>query len=522
MEELRLFERVVSHWPAFAPALEGSMCSVVRIIQTALAGQCKMAKGPALPDAASTVGSQGYGQYGSGPTTGAGAMVPEWPQGAGHQRSASAIPGPLSQGMQGGGGNFGIGPGGPRHQRSASSAASQFSNQQHGYSMGPLGTRAGPGAALYPPGRSHAAAGGPNAGNAAAHGNRAGGTGNQQPSQRLAVLLKEAVLLNSLKHLMVLVPSMEATISSWCGVGHGGPQGHHGPMPSSTMSSMAAGPAGAGPLGSAPGGAGIMQTGGGGPPSGPYSHGHHPLDIGVGMHFAQMVKELRTEYASAVSQCAGRMCDILRASGVTNIKVALSQPMANAVDGGASTGAPYGHHQVSSAAGHACVMRGERERPRGTRLQQDASGVSKQFVDIYILAGQCCHRPKAACGRADGTHRIRCVILSIPNYPCLCSSPCSRETVRTVWLHAGVHESLLAMRAALDGRVYIATGRALWDFLGKDLFEFVEGLQVWGNRNTFLLCRCPGGRGGACLMCMDECFDVPLNDIRLRPFQNAH
>ena len=35
-----------------------------------------------------------------------------------------------------------------------------------------------------------------------------------------------------------------------------------------------------------------------------------------------------------------------------------------------------------------------------------------------------------------------------------------------------------ALRAALDPRVFVATGRALWDCMGKDLFEFVHFLQV--------------------------------------------
>ena len=46
-----------------------------------------------------------------------------------------------------------------------------------------------------------------------------------------------------------------------------------------------------------------------------------------------------------------------------------------------------------------------------------------------------------------------------------------------------------ALRGALDGRVYVAVGRALWDYVGKDLYEFVEGLQVGGvsSRNFWKL-----------------------------------
>lgn len=33
------------------------------------------------------------------------------------------------------------------------------------------------------------------------------------------------------------------------------------------------------------------------------------------------------------------------------------------------------------------------------------------------------------------------------------------------------------MWGALDVRVFVAAGRALWDYVGKDLWEFVEALQ---------------------------------------------
>ena len=45
------------------------------------------------------------------------------------------------------------------------------------------------------------------------------------------------------------------------------------------------------------------------------------------MVYAQVVKELRTEYAAAVALAAGRLSDILRASPPTNIKMALTMPM---------------------------------------------------------------------------------------------------------------------------------------------------------------------------------------------------
>jgi hypothetical protein len=41
------------------------------------------------------------------------------------------------------------------------------------------------------------------------------------------------------------------------------------------------------------------------------------------------------------------------------------------------------------------------------------------------------------------------------------------------------------LAAALDSRVFVAMGRGLWDFVGRDLLKFVENLQVRGR-----------GRGG--------------------------
>ena len=43
---------------------------------------------------------------------------------------------------------------------------------------------------------------------------------------------------------------------------------------------------------------------------------------------------------------------------------------------------------------------------------------------------------------------------------------------------AGIQDALTALKGALDARVFVATGRALWDYVGKDLYEFVESLTV--------------------------------------------
>jgi hypothetical protein len=39
-------------------------------------------------------------------------------------------------------------------------------------------------------------------------------------------------------------------------------------------------------------------------------------------------------------------------------------------------------------------------------------------------------------------------------------------------------ELMANLASALDSRVFVATGRGLWDFVGRDLLNFVENLQV--------------------------------------------
>ena len=42
-------------------------------------------------------------------------------------------------------------------------------------------------------------------------------------------------------------------------------------------------------------------------------------------------------------------------------------------------------------------------------------------------------------------------------------------------------DTLNNMRSGLDPRVFVALGRAMWDYVGKDLYEFVMDLQVGGR-----------------------------------------
>ena len=40
-----------------------------------------------------------------------------------------------------------------------------------------------------------------------------------------------------------------------------------------------------------------------------------------------------------------------------------------------------------------------------------------------------------------------------------------------------MEEVVLGLTRTLDGRVYVALGRGLWDFTAKDIFDYVESLQ---------------------------------------------
>lgn len=112
---------------------------------------------------------------------------------------------------------------------------------------------------------------------------------------------------------------------------------------------------------------------------------------------AQVVKELRTEYSSAVASTCQRMSAALSANPATSIYTLLNQAKV-----------------ASAQAG-----------PNMTPMQQHAMIES----------------------------------LSHGMFACL-------------------NEVLCNLAAALDSRVFVATGRGLWDFIGRDLLGFVENLQV--------------------------------------------
>lgn len=45
-----------------------------------------------------------------------------------------------------------------------------------------------------------------------------------------------------------------------------------------------------------------------------------------------------------------------------------------------------------------------------------------------------------------------------------------------------MEEVILGLTRTLDGRVYVALGRGLWDFTAKEIFDYVESLQE-GHEN---------------------------------------
>ncbi|GFR42334.1 hypothetical protein Agub_g3242 [Astrephomene gubernaculifera] len=309
--ELMLYERVVKNWSLFGPHLEAALCDVLRTVQGSLNRICAGASNTAMTQQ-------------PGPMAAGGS--PNTHTIAGHRRMPTAPSASPSMG-------FG-GPATGMHGRNLSNLP---------YGAGGPG-RGSPGVPMVPqyPG--------------------AGMAGGALLGGRNAVLLKEAVLLNSLKVLMVMVPSIEDIISKWCG-------GH----------SVA-------------------------PPGPPHSNGlegalDDDLATHIGAQFAMAVKELRTDYAEGVAACAERMANHIRATPATNIKAALNQPKP-------PTDMHVGYQQVSTV----------------TQQRDFVEGLMRPIL--------------AACD-----------------------------------------EALQGLRAALDPRVFVATGRALWDCMGKDLFEFVHFLQ---------------------------------------------
>ncbi|GIL85489.1 hypothetical protein Vretimale_13414 [Volvox reticuliferus] len=336
--ELTLYDRVVKNWPLFGPHLEAALCDVLRTVQGSLNRICAGASNAAMFQQPSGM-PQHNGVHRRAPSGPHPTSSPGGPPM--HGRAMSGIPY-----MAGGPGM------GPRHHPPGSPSPSMGPSHHHHHHH-----------------HHHHQHNQHNQHNQ--HGNNPQASG--LPAGRNAVLLKEAVLLNSLKVLMVMVPSIEDIISKWCG-------------------------------GSAVAPPGPPQTDDRG------VEYNDELAPHIGAQFAQVVKELRTDYAEGVASCANRMANFIRSTPLTNIKVALNLPKPPNND------VNTGYQQVS------------------TMTQQ------REFVEAFM-------RP----------------------------------------ILAACEEALQALRGALDPRVFVATGRALWDCMGKDLYEFVHGLQEGQDKGAWRL-----------------------------------
>jgi hypothetical protein len=49
-----------------------------------------------------------------------------------------------------------------------------------------------------------------------------------------------------------------------------------------------------------------------------------------------------------------------------------------------------------------------------------------------------------------------------------------------------MEEVMMGLPRALDGRVYVAVGRGLWDFTAKEIYDYVEGLQEGKENKVFV------------------------------------
>jgi len=317
VNEMHRYERVICHWPVFGPHLEASLCCVLRSIMAAVSRQCGMTRVRGGGDPAIVIGGGG------------------------------------------GGGNGGYHGGNSPHRGGRNALAAAPSNA-YGQELGGRSSRLAVAAA--------------NQWAWASDSPRKAGHG----APRCLLMVREAVLLNSLKRLMVAVPSYESSINRWSG-------GPAMPPP--------------GPPGSPTRGPQQQQQQQQGMNRGGFDPYCYSDDVAphVGAQFAQVVKELRTEYAAAVGSCAERISLGLASNQATSVR------------------------SILAAAKHAVATAGANP----SAMQQQA-----------MMEG-----------------------LAEPMFRCL-------------------EECFANLQAALDSRVFVAVGRGLWDFIGRQLYDFIEQLQV--------------------------------------------
>lgn len=351
--EMSRYERVITHWPLFGPYLEAALCVVLRAIVAAVSRQCGMTRvrnGPA---------------DGIGMSPAPGSSSPYSRPGSSHHqhRYGRRSPAPGRQQQQ-------------HHSSPVSIASAAAGNTGLSAQWAWINYDSSP---------------------------QRAGRGAQGPP-RVLLMVREAVLLNSLKRLMVAAPIYEATLNKWTGSSAAPPNAAADAMRMAGNDDVA-------PVV----GAQFAQVGIHCVTalmllpllSAVVSHTQlcfAPCCVALQLSLLQVVKELRTEYSSGVASTCQRMASALACNPSTSIFTLLSQ------------------------AKVACAQAGN-----SMTAMQQASMVESLAQGLFT---------------------------------CL-------------------SDVLANLAAALDSRVFVAMGRGLWDFIGRDLLKFVENLQV-----------CVGGREG--------------------------
>lgn len=73
-----------------------------------------------------------------------------------------------------------------------------------------------------------------------------------------------------------------------------------------------------------------------------------------------------------------------------------------------------------------------------------------------------------------------------------------------------MEDILAALLRSLDGRVYVAVGRGLWDFTSKDIYDYVDSLQE-GKENKVSSCK-----HLCCQSCCCPCLHCSLMSVLYR------
>jgi hypothetical protein len=276
------------------------------------------------------------------------------------------------------------------------------------------------------------------------------------------LFVREAALLNSLSRLMAAVPLVEARLLAWtaeaweaCRVaasaspipGAGRPE--EGP-PSSASPGLTAAAAAAAAAFEDPAAYGLAGDGDDVAPQ-------------VGAQFAQSVKELRSEYASAVRRCAARLSAQVASRPQTSIPAVLT-----AVWRDASEAAHLQHeHQqraaaVAGAVGFAAAPPSAEARAFGAARIGGGAGVHSPSMQPPLM-----QQPQAAVMHRALVERAAAQLLG------------------------ALSATLSALAEALEPRALVAVARALWDCQAQALLEHAEGIQESGGGAR------QGGIGGA-------------------------